>query len=169
MTRASFHLSMPQHKQCSMQGMPLSRMLNHCFQRSGPRTREILLQGLAERGFEETKLQALKALCDAEDSDIYDVLRYIAYARDTMTRTERAGILREYYLEQLDENEREFVSFILDLYEQRGEGELQMKNLTGLVKLHYRTMRDATGVLGSAKEIAEDYLDMQRELYAAVS
>jgi hypothetical protein len=77
--------------------------------------------------------------------------------------------LREYYLEQLDENEREFVSFILDLYEQRGEGELQMKNLTGLVKLHYRTMRDATGVFGSAKEIAEDYLDMQRELYAAVS
>lgn len=136
---------------------------------SDPRTREILLQGLAERGFEETKLQALKALCDAEDSDIYDVLRYIAYARDTMTRTERAGILREYYLEQLDENEREFVSFILDLYEQRGEGELQMKNLTGLVKLHYRTMRDATDVLGSAKEIAEDYLDMQRELYAAVS
>ncbi len=136
---------------------------------SDPRTREILLQGLAERGFEETKLQALKALCDAEDSDIYDVLRYIAYARDTMTRTERAGILREYYLEQLDENEREFVSFILDLYEQRGEGELQMKNLTGLVKLHYRTMRDATGVLGSAKEIAEDYLDMQRELYTAVS
>ena len=152
-----------------MQGMPLSRMLNHCFQRSDPRTREILLQGLAERGFEETKLQALKALCDAEDSDIYDVLRYIAYARDTMTRTERAGILREYYLEQLDENEREFVSFILDLYEQRGQGELQMKNLTGLVKLHYRTMRDATGVFGSAKEIAEDYLDMQRELYAAVS
>ncbi len=136
---------------------------------SDPRTREILLQGLAERGFEETKLQALKALCDAEDSDIYDVLRYIAYARDTMTRTERAGILREYYLEQLDENEREFVSFILDLYEQRGEGELQMKNLTGLVKLHYRTMRDATDVLGSAKEIAGDYLDMQRELYAAVS
>ncbi len=136
---------------------------------SDPRTREILLQGLAERGFEETKLQALKALCDAEDSDIYDVLRYIAYARDTMTRTERAGILREYYLEQLDENEREFVSFILDLYEQRGEGELKMKNLTGLVKLHYRTMRDATGVLGSAKEIAEDYLDMQRELYTAVS
>lgn len=134
---------------------------------SDPRTRELLLQGLAERGFEEDKLQALKQLCDAEDSDVYDVLRYIAYAKDTMTRVERAGIVREYYLDQLDDKERAFVGFILDTYEQQGEKELSMQNLTSLVRLRYRTMRDATELLGCAKEIVQDYLVLQKELYAA--
>lgn len=133
---------------------------------SDPRTRELLLQGLAERGFEEEKLQALKQLCDAEDSDVYDVLRYIAYAKDTMTRVERAGIVREYYLEQLDDNECEFISFVLDTYEKQGENELSMENLTSLVRLRYKTMRDATTLLGSADEIVDDYLTLQRELYA---
>lgn len=136
---------------------------------SDPRTRELLLQGLAERGFEEEKLQALKQLCDAEDSDVYDVLRYIAYAKDTMTRVERAGIVREYYLEQLNDNEREFVRFVLDTYEMQGENELSMENLTSLVRLRYKTMRDATTMLGSADEIVDDYLELQRELYVAVS
>lgn len=135
---------------------------------SDPRTRELLLQGLAERGFEEEKLQALKQLCDAEDSDVYDVLRYIAYAKDTMTRVERAGIVREYYLEQLDTAEREFVRFVLDTYEKQGENELSMQNLTSLVRLQYKTMRDATSVLGSADEIVHDYLELQKELYAAM-
>lgn len=135
---------------------------------SDPRTRELLLQGLAERGFEEEKLQALKQLCDAEDSDVYDVLRYIAYAKETMTRVERARIVREYYLEQLDDNEREFVSFILDTYEKQGENELSMQNLTSLVSLRYKTMRDATSLLGSAEEIVDDYLELQTELYAAI-
>lgn len=134
---------------------------------SDPRTREALLQGLAERGFEEEKLQALKELIDAEDSDVYDVLRYIAYAKDTMTRYERAGIVREYYLEQLDENEREFVNFILDVYERDGEKELGMERLKGLVNIKYHTLRDAETKLGTAQEIVKDYLDLQNELYAA--
>ncbi len=134
---------------------------------SDPRTREFLLQGLAERGFEEDKLQALKQLCDADDSDVYDVLRYIAYAKETMTRVERAGIVREYYLEQLDDSEREFVKFVLGVYEKEGENELSMQNLTSLVNLKYKTMRDATSALGSAEEIVNDYLELQKELYVA--
>ncbi len=135
---------------------------------SDPRTRALLLQGLAERGFEEDKLQALKQLCDAEDSDVYDILRYIAYAKETMTRVERSCIVREYHLEQLNDSEREFVNFILDTYEKQGENELSMQNLTSLVRLRYRTMRDATSLLGSADEIVDEYLELQRELYMAV-
>lgn len=134
---------------------------------SDPRTRELLLQSLAERGFEEEKLQALKELCDADDSDVYDVLRYIAYARDTMTRSERVGLMSEYYLEQLEDNQKYFVKFVLAAYARDGENELSMENLKDLVRLRYRTMRDATELLGSANEIVEDYLELQRELYAA--
>jgi hypothetical protein len=38
-----------------------------------------------------------------------------------MTRLERAGIVREYYLKQLDDNEKEFVKFVLKTYETEGE------------------------------------------------
>lgn len=134
---------------------------------SNPRTRAELLQGLAEKGFEEQKLQALKDLIDAKESDIYDVLRYIAYAKETMTRTERANVVREYYLEQLDSSEKEFVSFVLDAYEREGEKELMMENLKDLVSLRYQTMRDAVEQLGAPEEIVQDYLELQEELYAA--
>jgi type I restriction enzyme R subunit len=133
-----------------------------------PRTREALLMSLADRGFEEDKLQSLKELIDARDSDIYDVLRYIAYAKETITRQERAGIVREYYLEQLDDNEKDFVRFILDVYEKEGEGELSMGKLNALVRLKYRTAHDAVERLGRPEEIVEDYLELQQELYAGI-
>lgn len=135
---------------------------------SNPRTREELLQGLAERGFEEEKLQALKELIDAQDSDVYDVLRYIAYAKDTITRHERAGLVREYYLDQINDNERDFVTFVLDTYEKEGENELSLKKLKGLVSLKYHTMRDAVEKLGTPEEIVHDYLETQKQLYAAI-
>lgn len=135
---------------------------------SDPRTREALLIGLAEQGFEEDKLQALKELIDAVDSDVYDVLRYIAYAKETMTRQERAEIVREYYLDQLGEEERMFVKFILETYEKSGEKELSMKNLSPLIQLRYKTMTDAVSLLGSPEEIVKDYLELQRELYEVI-
>lgn len=136
---------------------------------SDPRTRKTLLIGLAERGFDEEKLEKLKELVDAEDSDVYDVLRYISYAKETMTRHERAGIIRNYYLDQLEDGEREFVSFVLDTYEKSGENELSMENLRGLVQLKYRTMPDAAKQLGAPEEIVRDYLELQQELYSATS
>jgi type I restriction enzyme R subunit len=135
---------------------------------SDPRTRNALLQGLAERGFDEEKLDRLKDLIDALDSDVYDVLRYISYAKETMTRHERAAIIRGFYLEQLDTEAREFVEFVLDTYEKSGENELSMENLRELVQLKYRTMPDAVKRLGSPEEIVKDYLELQHELYSVV-
>ena len=113
-------------------------------------------------------VEALKELIDAVDSDVYDVLRYIAYAKETMTRQERAEIVREYYLDQLGEEERMFVKFILETYEKSGEKELSMKNLSPLIQLRYKTMTDAVSLLGSPEEIVKDYLELQRELYEVI-
>ena len=41
-----------------------------------------------------------------------------------------------------------------------------MDNLQGLVELKYHTMSDAVRALGSAEEIVEEYLELQKELYA---
>ena len=135
---------------------------------SNPQTRTALLQSLAERGFDEDKLQALKDLIDAKDSDVYDVLRYVAYARETMTRLERAGIVREYYLEQLDDSEKEFIGFVLKTYETEGENELTLENLKPLVELKYHTLQDAIAKLGQPDEIVHDYLELQKELYMSL-
>jgi len=134
---------------------------------SDPRTRKALLMGLAEKGFDEEKLEKLKELIDAEDSDVYDVLRYISYAKETMTRHDRASIIRDYYLEQLSDGERNFVTFVLDTYEKSGENELSMENLKGLVQLKYKTMSDAIKQVGTPEEIVQDYLELQKELYMA--
>ena len=133
---------------------------------SNPRTRALLLQGLAERGFDTEKLDKLKELIDAEECDVYDVLRYISYAKEAFSRGDRADFIRNYYLMELDKEEREFVSFVLDAYESSGENELSMDNLQGLVELKYHTMSDAVRALGSAEEIVEEYLELQKELYA---
>ena len=132
-----------------------------------PETREALLHGLAERGFDEDKLQALKELVDAQDSDVYDVLRYIAYAKELMSRVERARFARNHFLESLSEKEKEFVQFVLDTYEQSGENELTMENLKRLLELQFNTTEEAINEIGSSEEIVKDYKGTQKSLYMA--
>lgn len=134
---------------------------------SDPVMREALLHGLAERGFDEDKLQALKELVDAQDSDVYDVLRYIAYAKELMSRTERAEYARNHFLESLTKSEQAFVQFVLDTYEQSGENELTMENLKQLLQLHFRTTEEAVEKIGSSEEIVNDYKGAQKVLYQA--
>lgn len=130
-----------------------------------PVTREALLQGLAERGFDEDKLQALKELVDAQDSDVYDVLRYIAYAAEIISRVERAGFVRNSFLESLPEKEQQFVQFVLNTYEQSGENELTMENLKQLLELQFNTTEEAIEKVGSSEEIVKDYKGAQIALY----
>jgi type I restriction enzyme R subunit len=130
-----------------------------------PVTRQALLQGLAERGFDEDKLQSLKELVDAQDSDVYDVIRYIAYAAEIITRVERAKYARNNFLESLNDTEKEFVQFVLETYEQSGENELTMDNLKQLLQLQFKTTEEAVKTIGSSEEIVKDYKNTQIALY----
>jgi len=53
---------------------------------SRPHTRKALLEGLAEKGYGEEQLTEVSRLIDAEKSDLYDVLAYIAYASAPISR-----------------------------------------------------------------------------------
>jgi len=57
---------------------------------SAPDTRKKLLQGLAEKGFGHDQLAEMQRIIDAEKSDLFDVLAYVAYALPALTREERA-------------------------------------------------------------------------------
>jgi type I restriction enzyme R subunit len=56
---------------------------------SRPDTRKALLEGLAEKGYGDEQLTEITRLIDAEKSDLYDVLAYIAYASPPISRRER--------------------------------------------------------------------------------
>ncbi|TON14074.1 restriction endonuclease subunit R, partial [Vibrio parahaemolyticus] len=58
-------------------------------------TREQLLLSLAEHGYDAEKLGAMKELIDAENSDVYDVLAYVAYAAETKSRASRVADARK--------------------------------------------------------------------------
>src|SRR5690606_22946124 len=68
---------------------------------SDPQTRKALLNGLAEKGFGREALCEMQRAIEAEDSDLFDVLAYVAYSRAPISRSERAvrakaGINRTY-------------------------------------------------------------------------
>jgi len=59
---------------------------------SNPNTREKLLADLHEAGYDNEKLSSMKEIINANDSDVYDLLAFVAYARETYTRKDRASI-----------------------------------------------------------------------------
>ena len=57
---------------------------------SRPDTRKALLQGLSEKGYGAAQLAEIKKAINAENSDIFDVLAYVAFTQAPKTRRERA-------------------------------------------------------------------------------
>ncbi|MBV1879323.1 MAG: DEAD/DEAH box helicase family protein [Pseudomonadales bacterium] len=136
---------------------------------SDPTTREQLLSDLAEAGYDGEKLDSMKDLIDATDSDVYDVLAFVAYAIDTCTRLDRvkqarpaiAGAFSNY-------KQREFIDFILDKYVEDGVHELAASKMRNLLELKYDTISDATLILGSPTEIRRTFIGFQKYLYQAI-
>ncbi|WP_372879539.1 EcoAI/FtnUII family type I restriction enzme subunit R [Spongiibacter marinus] len=133
---------------------------------SDPTTREKLLEDLAEEGYDAEKLDSMKELIDAKDSDVYDVLAFVAYALETRTRLERATAAKP-AIQQVftGDNQQEFIDFILEKYVQDGVGELSAQKMRSLLELKYNTISDAAAILGPPAEIRETFVGFQRYLY----
>ncbi len=61
---------------------------------SKPDTRKALLLSLSEKGFGEEQLLEISRMINAEKSDVFDVLGYIAFALAPITRSERVETRR---------------------------------------------------------------------------
>ena len=132
---------------------------------STPVTRKKLLEGLADKGFAETELQAVRRLIDAEKSDLYDVLAYIAYASSPMTRDERADSSKNIIFTHYASSQQVFLNFVLAEYAKEGVGELDQAKLPALLELQYGGVREAVEQLGSVASIREVFINFQRYLY----
>ena len=133
---------------------------------SDPTTREKLLSDLSEAGYDAEKLDSMKDLIDAKDSDVYDILAFVAYAVETRTRLERVFKARRAISEAFnDSKQREFIDFVLEKYVEDGVRELAESKMRTLIELRYSTISDAALVLGSPKIIRDTFVGFQRYLY----
>ncbi len=133
---------------------------------SDPTTREKLLSDLTEAGYDAEKLESMKDLIDAKDSDVYDVLAFVAYAAETRTRLERVNHAKPSIAEVFsDYKQREFIDFVLEKYVQDGVRELAENKMSSLITLKYNTISDAAAELGSVAGIRDVFVGFQRYLY----
>ena len=100
------------------------------------------------------------------DSDLYDVLAYVAYTRAPIPRSERA-IRAKAGLHDTYKSNRHlaFVEFVLDHYVEEGVDELDIEKLTPLLRLKYRAIADAAAELGSPEQIRQTFVGFQKYLY----
>ena len=132
-----------------------------------PETRRKLIEGLSERGFAGEQLEAIRRTTDSQDSDLFDVLAYIAYLRPPLKRAERVESRRAAILARYDPRQQEFLSFVLSQYVAVGEGELDSNKLPELLHLKYGSPADAVIALGSVADIRSTFRGFQRGLYDA--
>ena len=129
-----------------------------------PSTRKKLLEELNENGYTSTQLDDLRKLVQGEDSDLYDVLNYVAYHTNLVPRLERASKAKLQIMDY-DVKQQEFLNFVLEQYVRDGVNELDDKKLPELLELKYKAIADAKRELGNIKSIRENFIGFQKNLY----
>ncbi|MBU0668031.1 DEAD/DEAH box helicase family protein [Patescibacteria group bacterium] len=133
---------------------------------SDPKTRKAFLEKIEKAGYGKEELENLKKLVDAEDSDLFDVLAYVAFATPMFTRKERVDEAEPFIVKGLDEKQKEFLDFVLSKYIEVGEQELSEEKLPELLKLKYKAITDAEEKLGGVKKIRVTFFELQKALYS---
>ncbi len=160
--------------------MTVQEFLNHLFGKlpdlfnsedelrrlwSNPLTRKTLLEKLSDAGFGLDELHTLQKIVDAEKSDLFDVLEFIAFAAKPITREERVAKAQSNIFTMLEPAQKEFLEFVLTKYIETGVEELDQEKLPDLLELKYHAISDAAEKLGSVSKIRELFLGFQKYLY----
>ncbi|WP_028164162.1 EcoAI/FtnUII family type I restriction enzme subunit R [Bradyrhizobium elkanii] len=133
---------------------------------SKPDTRRALLDGMTEKGFGREQLIEISRVINAENSDVYDVLAYVAFALAPIARSERVEARRAEIFSHYESKLQAFLDFVLGQYVKQGVGELDQEKLASLLQLKYHTVDDALVQLGSAAVIRDAFVGFQQYLYA---
>ena len=133
---------------------------------SAPDTRRKLLEGLAEKGFGKGQLAEMQVIINAENSDLFDVLAYVAYAETPLTREARAKRAKVVIGSQFNDKQQAFLTFVLAHYVSAGVDELDEAKLGPLLKLRYNNaIADAFADLGAPEAVRQTFVGFQRYLY----
>ena len=132
---------------------------------SSPITRNELIKKLEDNGFSKPDLKQIQTLIEAEDSDIFDVLEHIAYSKKPIPRKTRVTNAENEIHKNLNDNQKEFIDFVLSRYVEGGVEELDLDRLSSLIELKYNTVHDGLEVLGNVDEIKRTFIEFQKHLY----
>ena len=132
---------------------------------SDPDPRTVFIERLAEMDYDGDRLDDMRRLIDAPDSDIFDVLAYIRFTLAPLARCERADRARETGLSGYQPEMRGFLDYILNAYESHGVGELASDKIPDFLRIRYGGTNDAKRRLGSVGDIRHAFFDIQGYLY----
>ena len=105
-------------------------------------------------------------MIDAKDSDLFDVLEYVAYAKPPISRLDRVVSARDSVHQELDSEQQNFVDFVLDQYVNLGDEQLDQGRLPTLLAIKYQSQKDGVDALGGTERALATFVDFQRELYS---
>jgi len=131
---------------------------------SKPDTRKKLLQDLNEKGYTHSQLDDLRNMIHAEDSDLYDVLAYVAFSTNPVKRSQRAKFAKSHFGDY-ESKQRVFLDFVLKQYVESGVSELDDTKLPELLTLKYKAITDAKRELGDIAYIRDTFIGFQTHLY----
>ena len=132
---------------------------------ANPMTRRELLKKLEDAGCHKDDLEKLQELIDAQDSDLFDVLEYIAYAKTPISRAARVETNKENIYNMLNKAQREFVEYVLRNYIDVGVDELDVNKLSTVLTAKYGSIHEAQQQLGAPQKIQETFIEFQKNLY----
>ena len=132
---------------------------------SHPLTRKTLLNKLADAEYARDELATMQKMIDAEKSDLFDVLEYVAFAVKPITREARVAGAQSNIFAMLNNKQKEFLEFVLSKYIETGVEELDEEKLPDLLTLKYHAIKDASEMLGGVENIRTTFFDFQKYLY----
>ncbi len=133
---------------------------------SCPKTRRVLLEKLDAAGFPKSDLLIVQSLVNMENSDLFDVLEYVFNGNyNSLTREQRVAASQATIFALLDNNQKEFIEFVLSKYVETGVEELDQDKLPILLTNKYQSLEDAKEVLGNVSDISKLFIEFQKYLY----
>lgn len=125
------------------------------------------MKKLEGAGCHKDDLEKLQELINARDSDLFDVLEYIAYAKAPVSRAARLETNKDNIYNLLDKQQREFVECVLRNYVKISVDELDVSKLSTVLTAKYGSINAAQQELGTVQEIQTTFTDFQQHLYAS--
>jgi type I restriction enzyme R subunit len=134
---------------------------------SDPETRTAFVARLGEMGYDRDRLEDMRRLIDAPQSDIFDVLAYIRFTLAPLSRAERVETAKATGMDGYEPEMREFLDYVLQAYRAQGIGELEPRRIGDFLRIRYGGVNDAKRVLGSVDHIRGAFFDIQKHLFQA--
>jgi len=132
---------------------------------SNPETRVSFVKVLADRGYDLERLEDMKRLIDAPNSDVFDVLAYVKFTLTPLERSQRADKARTVGLADIDGEMRGFLEAVLGAYEIHGVDELALSKIGDFLRVRYGGTNGAKQVLGEIPKIKQAFMEIQTHLY----